>query len=39
MKKYYGDGKGIVIYHVAAGKHFKRTLDKDEEPKGKAVAA
>ncbi len=29
--------EGIVIYHVAAGKHFKRTLDKDDEPKSKAA--
>lgn len=26
--------EGIVIYHVAAGQYFKKTLEKDEEPKG-----
>ena len=31
--------EGIVIYHVAAGVSFKKTLDKDEQPKSKAVAA
>ncbi len=29
--------EGIVIYHVAAGKLFKKTLDKDDEPKSKAA--
>lgn len=27
--------EGIVIYHSAAKTYFKKTLDKDEEPKGK----
>jgi hypothetical protein len=29
--------EGIVIYHIAAGKFFKKTLDKDEEPKSKVA--
>lgn len=28
--------EGIIIYHVAAGMGFKKTLDRDEEPKGLA---
>ena len=28
--------EGVVIYHVAAGCYFKKTIEKDEEPKGKA---
>lgn len=31
--------EGIVIFHVAAGVSFKRTLEKDAEPKGPALAA
>jgi hypothetical protein len=31
--------EGIVIFHVASGQLFKKTVDKDHEPKGKAVAA
>lgn len=30
--------EGIIIYHVAAGLYFKKTLDKDEEYKGKIAA-
>jgi hypothetical protein len=30
--------EGIIIYHVASGYLFKKTLEKDEEPKGKAAA-
>jgi hypothetical protein len=30
--------EGIVIYHVAAGQLFKKTLDKDDEPKSKQNA-
>lgn len=26
--------EGIVVYHIAAGIGFKKTLDKDEQPKG-----
>lgn len=26
--------EGVVVYHVAAGQYFKKTLEKDEEPKG-----
>jgi hypothetical protein len=29
------DPEGVVIYHVAAGTYFKKTLDKDDEWKGK----
>lgn len=25
--------EGVVVYHVAAGTYFKKTLEKDEEPK------
>ena len=28
--------EGIVIYHTAGNLYFKKTLEKDEEPKGKA---
>jgi len=28
--------EGIVIYHHAARQYFKKTIEKDEEPKGKA---
>lgn len=31
--------EGIVVFHIAAGVGFKKTLDKDEQPKSKAVAA
>ena len=31
--------EGIVIYHVAANLYFKKTLEKDEEYKGKQKAA
>jgi len=27
--------EGIIIYHVAGGLYFKKTLEKDDEPKGK----
>jgi hypothetical protein len=27
--------EGIVVYHIAAGIGFKKTLERDEEPKGK----
>jgi hypothetical protein len=27
--------EGVVIYHVAGNLYFKKTIDKDEEPKGK----
>jgi hypothetical protein len=30
--------EGVVIYHEAARLYFKKTLEKDEEPKSKAVA-
>ena len=30
--------EGIIIYHHAAGLYFKKTLDKDEEWKGKQAA-
>lgn len=30
--------EGVVVYHSAANLYFKKTLDKDEEYKGKAVA-
>jgi len=30
----YMKPEGIVIYHVAAGVGFKKTLEKDEQPKG-----
>jgi hypothetical protein len=28
--------EGIVVYHVAAGIGFKKTIEKDEQPKGRA---
>lgn len=31
--------EGIIAYHVAGGFGFKKTLEKDEEPKGKQLAA
>jgi hypothetical protein len=27
--------EGVVIFHVAANRYFKKTLEKDEQPKGK----
>jgi hypothetical protein len=30
--------EGVVVYHEAARLYFKKTLEKDEEPKSKAVA-
>lgn len=27
--------EGIVVFHVAGGYLFKKTIEKDEEPKGK----
>jgi hypothetical protein len=27
--------EGIIVYHVAAGIGFKKTLDNDDQPKGK----
>lgn len=32
----YMDPEGIVIYHMATRTMFKQTIDKDEEPKGRA---
>ena len=29
--------EGIMIYHHAAGQYFKKTLEKDDEWKGKAA--
>lgn len=29
--------EGIVIYHTAAGQYFKKTIEKDEEPKSRHV--
>lgn len=29
--------EGIIIYHTAAGQLFKKTCEKDEQPKGKAA--
>lgn len=26
--------EGVVIYHIAAGQYFKKTILKDDEPKG-----
>lgn len=31
--------EGVVVYHVAAGAYFKRTILKDNEPKGREQAA
>lgn len=31
--------EGIIVYHHAAGTYFKKTLEKDDEPKGKQNAA
>lgn len=28
--------EGVIVYHVAAGISFKKTLEKDEQPKGRA---
>lgn len=30
----FDKAEGIVIYHVAAGQYFKKTLEHDEQPKG-----
>jgi hypothetical protein len=30
--------EGIVIFHVASGALFKKTIEKDEQPKGQAAA-
>lgn len=30
----YMNSEGVVIYHVAANTHFKKTLEKDDMPKG-----
>lgn len=27
--------EGIVVFHVAAGVSFKKTLEKDDQPKGR----
>jgi len=27
--------EGVVVYHVAANMYFKKTIEKDEEPKSK----
>jgi hypothetical protein len=32
------DPEGIVIYHVAAGVGFKKTVKKDEQPKSLSAA-
>lgn len=32
------DPEGVVIYHVAAGTYFKKTIKNDESPKGKVNA-
>lgn len=29
--------EGVIVYHVAANSYFKKTLDKDSEPKGRAA--
>lgn len=31
--------EGIVVFHTAGGQLFKKTIERDEEPKGKSVAA
>lgn len=31
--------EGVVIYHAASRLYFKKTIEKDEEPKGKSVPA
>jgi hypothetical protein len=31
--------EGVIVYHVASRSYFKRTLEKDEEPKGMRQAA
>jgi len=31
--------EGIIVYHVAGGHYYKRTLERDEEPKGVRHAA
>jgi hypothetical protein len=33
----YMNPEGIVVYHVAAGVGFKKTLEKDDEPKSKSA--
>jgi hypothetical protein len=30
----YMKPEGIVIFHVAGGHYYKKTIDKDSEPKG-----
>jgi hypothetical protein len=27
--------EGVIVYHVAANTSFKKTIEKDSEPKGK----
>lgn len=31
--------EGIVVYHIAVGTYFKKTLEKDEQPKGRSLTA
>ena len=31
----YMNAEGVVVYHKACGTLFKKTLEKDEAPKGK----
>lgn len=31
------DPEGVIVYHVAAGIGFKKTIKKDDEPKGKQL--
>ena len=31
--------EGVIVFHVAAGVGFKKTLEKDEEPKSKGARA
>ena len=30
--------EGVVVFHTASGTFFKKTLEKDEQPKSMAVA-
>lgn len=34
----YDNPEGIIIYHTAAGSYFKKTIEKDEQWKGKEAA-
>lgn len=31
--------EGVIVYHTASGTLFKKTLEKDDEPKSRAIAA